>query len=267
MKESKKKVLGYIGFALLILLNCAPIAVASAVYREDLFHIFLWFVITQTALVLVNALCAKNTFQYFLLSIHLLIASLIGQIIWVLLDYAYNNELSEIFAILFYAILISAFVAAALAGCGFGIYNLKILIIKRVTKRDLPSSSESPGEKRITVWGVVLLWVVFLAVVSIPHPVHIADPSHAVISYTVNYHDVKKDLTDEDAAELADLINRQSSVIYPDILLYYDERDSIEFDTQTFFIDKSGKSLRYNARYIYLSQEDAALLSSIISKR
>lgn len=254
-----------IGFILAILLNClCPLAAAVVIQitGADLLRIFLIFLLTHIVLVLINVFAAKNTFQYIILSVHLGIATVIAHFTWILLCFAYNHEISELFALLPYALIISLVCITAFAGVGVGLFFLRTHKTKDDPSR-YPAASKT--DRTITI-VTMLLWVVFLIAVCIPYPVHVSDQDHATITFYENDYDiVEKELTQEEASELSALLNRQVSIIFPDYWFYGDSR-SIRFGSKVFQVDPVGNSIRYQARYIHLSEQDKTKLNAIFNR-
>ncbi|MBK6090112.1 hypothetical protein [Ruminococcus difficilis] len=254
-----------IGFIIGILLNClCPLAAAVMIQKTgaDLLRIILIFFLTHTVLVLINIFAAQNTFQYIILSVHLGIATVIAHFTWILLCFAYNNEINEVFAFLPYAIIVSLVCVTAFASGGVGLFFLRT----HQTKDDPSRYPAASKTDRIITIVTMLLWVIFLIAVCIPYPVHVSDQDHATITYYVNDYDVvEKELTKEEASELSALLNRQVSVIMPYFWFFGDTR-SIRFGSKVFQVDSEGNSIRYHARYIHLSEQDKTKLNAIFNR-
>lgn len=204
-----------------------------------------------------NAKIARRAYQFIILSIHLLIATLIASSLGVLLHYYFDGDLPETLQ------LILLFAALDCAGA-IGFSLLAFFVNNKRRKRD--NAVEKYAAKpiwiiSIAVWGIV---IILMAVIVTPRELHITDTQNTTIIYRYDGTEINEPLSEEDALKIAELYDGKELSLFTESCAFRDDI-AISFGTQKLRIATDGSgTILYNGRFINIAGEQRARLRNIL---
>lgn len=204
-----------------------------------------------------NAKVARKAYQFIILSIHLLIATLIASPLGVLLHYYNDGDLPETLQ------LIAIFAALDCAGA-IGFSLLAFFVYKKRWKSD--NAVEKYTAKpiwiiSIAVWSLV---IILTAVIATPRELHITDTQNTTITYRYDGTEINEPLSTEDALKIAELYDGKAMSLFTESCAFRDDI-AICFGNQKLRIATDGSgTILYNGRFINIAGEQRARLRNIL---
>ena len=250
----------WIRFAIAGVLNYALIPVALLSFSLG-YKNFLLFLVLHICLAFLNSLAAYNVKQLIILTVHLMIATAVGYIIWLFMFSASNTFHTELVSAWPIIVIISCVVGVGLTAIAFLCNKEKLLLNNDFAERQSTNT--------IMITSLVLLMAIgAITALFAPHTVSISNTNEAVLYY--NDYDNEpfyEIMSKEDSEEIAGILNGSKTYLTLEIGTWFDEKTSISFLDDQFCIgcDKSGK-LMYNNRILYLSPDQTQSFFGILSK-
>ena len=245
-------------FSVMSILNYLIIIVAILGYRLS-GGVLLLYLLFQAGLSFANAFVSERSYQFVILSSHLLISTFIASPLGLLLHYYNDGDLSETLLLIPYITAISCVAAVGFSVLAFFVNKKRWMTDDNSVKH----SSKSIWLVSGAVWGIVI----FVSMTFVmPKDLQIINTQNVYIVYSYDNIEINEPLSQDDASKIAELYDGESLSLYTESCAFQDNI-AVCFGDQKLRLATDGSgTIQYHGKFIDLEADKRLRLRNILSQ-